>query len=982
MADVTLTSVIPTFPVGSTVGVYLATGVPPSGAPGSEPSTALLTTGTVLVDGSVLLTDLPYDVAYVAGALVGGAWRYIRFRSPPNPPDFDLDLDNRGDQKTLLFDETSGKFIFINLPCLDVAGYGAIGDGDLHPLSERYGTLGEARAVYPFAADLGQSIDWCALHKALLAAATGTGPCVVYVPPDRHLRSDGVVAVPSEVELVIDGTCDFADYDGTAGLVTMSGTEDAEELLAANVALSAMAVVLPTGRVAAAGYEVGDTLRLGSLAYYNPVAHSQSVDVLIGERVRIEAITGDILTLETPVLSQTGYLTADGAFVSRINTHKRGSITGRGLLLGQGVGAAQVGIQMDRCEGFKLGDKLRVEGCEHRAAVMQTCFDGEVDWLNIDGCRGSSDGVNYGVSLIFMCEDVTVRNCRVRHVRHAVEQGGTADRSGLNRRITVFNNHAYHTKGAAYESHSGTEGGLISHNWAVGCQTGVSFRGSAAQIIGNRIIRPTSLGIWHRNQTTAATVSLISDNVIVDAARGCIRISSNEVRSPGGGQTIGSAQVVNNEMVRPGSTAIVIASTDTWRFKTVIVDGNTIYKPGGSAFDDGPTDALIVTVMGTVPGGVDPGDHDWAVSWVSAAGETLTSPVASAATDYSEVHLSNIPLGPSGTTARKIYRTVAGGTGLKLVTTISDNTTTTYTDVTADADLGGAASATAASNAAGISIVKADNVTLGVNVISEIDGTAGTRAAVKLIDVTKISVAAQQITWTSNVAGFSYRLVTCSGGEIAGGHAGAAQFGVHIDNDCTNITLRGVDVSECATPLSMGTGTGHRVIDCPGANDYPEVIEVLMDGGPGFGIDAGAAGTYSTQNSNQLIDNGVSARKVVLRIEAARYAVAGKTTQIRLRFRLVVNATAPARNFTANLYPVSAWAGAAAAVVPTVGAAVTGIAAAINAPAAGRAGTDVVGSWVNLPADGDYLVGVDVSGAMAAGSAVGGRVRVEYRHTT
>lgn len=50
-----------------------------------------------------------------------------------------------------------------------------------------------------------------------------------------------------------------------------------------------------------------------------------------------------------------------------------------------------------------------------------------------------------------------------------------------------------------------------------------------------------------------------------------------------------------------------------------------------------------------------------------------------------DVELSNIPLGPSGTTNRKIYRKDSStGGSYKLVTTISDNTTTTYTDSTAD----------------------------------------------------------------------------------------------------------------------------------------------------------------------------------------------------------------------------------------------------------------------------------------------------------
>lgn len=44
--------------------------------------------------------------------------------------------------------------------------YGAIGDGTLHPLSERFASLAAAQAVYPFATALTQSIDWAACQKA------------------------------------------------------------------------------------------------------------------------------------------------------------------------------------------------------------------------------------------------------------------------------------------------------------------------------------------------------------------------------------------------------------------------------------------------------------------------------------------------------------------------------------------------------------------------------------------------------------------------------------------------------------------------------------------------------------------------------------------------------------------------------------------------------------------------------------------------
>ncbi|HHJ3746595.1 TPA: tail fiber domain-containing protein [Escherichia coli] len=53
---------------------------------------------------------------------------------------------------------------------INVHDYGAIGDGNYHPLSERYSSLAAAQQQYPFATSLGQSIDWAAIQAAINAS--------------------------------------------------------------------------------------------------------------------------------------------------------------------------------------------------------------------------------------------------------------------------------------------------------------------------------------------------------------------------------------------------------------------------------------------------------------------------------------------------------------------------------------------------------------------------------------------------------------------------------------------------------------------------------------------------------------------------------------------------------------------------------------------------------------------------------------------
>lgn len=136
-----------------------------------------------------------------------------------------------------------------------------------------------------------------------------------------------------------------------------------------------------------------------------------------------------------------------------------------------------------------------------------------------------------------------------------------------------------------------------------------------------------------------------------------------------------------------------IQDVTIWQGTTVlIVDSATGYFQW--QLDIG---APLTTEDGT--GNVDPGLHSWLVTFVTDAGETNggtnSTPIdviGGSPPVGSIVNLTAVPLGPVGTLARKVYRTVAGNTGqFLLVGTISNNTQTTFADNVADANLGAAA---------------------------------------------------------------------------------------------------------------------------------------------------------------------------------------------------------------------------------------------------------------------------------------------------
>lgn len=60
--------------------------------------------------------------------------------------------------------------------------YNAYGDGQSHPLSTRFSTLAEAKAVFPSATSLSDEIDWCAVQEALKSPVKN-----VYLPSGVYI---------------------------------------------------------------------------------------------------------------------------------------------------------------------------------------------------------------------------------------------------------------------------------------------------------------------------------------------------------------------------------------------------------------------------------------------------------------------------------------------------------------------------------------------------------------------------------------------------------------------------------------------------------------------------------------------------------------------------------------------------------------------------------------------------------------------------
>lgn len=117
------------------------------------------------------------------------------------------------------------------------------------------------------------------------------------------------------------------------------------------------------------------------------------------------------------------------------------------------------------------------------------------------------------------------------------------------------------------------------------------------------------------------------------------------------------------------------------------VGSGLILKPGPALSPRAELSALTVVAGAS---GNPNGAYLYAATFVTAAGETTPGPTFPITLTAQQGSVSAIPIGDplSGVTARKLYRTAASGSQLKLVGTLNDNITTVFADNIADGSLG------------------------------------------------------------------------------------------------------------------------------------------------------------------------------------------------------------------------------------------------------------------------------------------------------
>lgn len=87
--------------------------------------------------------------------------------------------------------------------------FGAIGDGLSHPLSEKFTSLQAAKAVYPFATNLSDEIDYCAIQKAIFSGKSVSIPPSItpFYPVNLTLKGPQGKYLLNKSLILVAGVC-------------------------------------------------------------------------------------------------------------------------------------------------------------------------------------------------------------------------------------------------------------------------------------------------------------------------------------------------------------------------------------------------------------------------------------------------------------------------------------------------------------------------------------------------------------------------------------------------------------------------------------------------------------------------------------------------------------------------------------------------------------------------------------------------------
>lgn len=281
--------------------------------------------------------------------------------------------------------------------------FGAIADGQSHPLSDRYATLAAAQVDYPFATSLSDQIDWAACQASLNLNTTKW-----YIPDGHYILNKNLTRLTS-INIVQDGLLDFSIG---VGYLDIRGSITQIQDLSTNITKQARTLTFGT----APSLSAGDVFII-----YNPTDFSWSPHrsyYRAGEFFRAHSISGNSVRIY-------GY-PSDNYLASDLDVYRMSPLHvswDNPNLIASSAGTSSPAAKITLATSVQLGG-MRSTGGVYAGIELERCYDMTITGGSLIN-NSPANGDDYGL-LISNCQKWTVLGGGHQATRHAITLGGSS----------------------------------------------------------------------------------------------------------------------------------------------------------------------------------------------------------------------------------------------------------------------------------------------------------------------------------------------------------------------------------------------------------------------------------------------------------------------------------------------------------------------------------------------------------------------------